>query len=84
MADIKEVTVSLSCRVNHGNYEGSEHFVSVKAELDELDDAREVAAELRATAERAMHAGLVRSYGVRRKKLTDEQIARQHGLSGMA
>lgn len=51
MARITEMTVSRSVRMNTGNYEGTEQFVSMKAEVDELDDPREVAAELAATVE---------------------------------
>ncbi len=80
--EIKEITVSRSVRVNTGNYEGSEHFVCMKAEPDELDDATSAMAELTAQVERTMVAQLVRSYRVRGKKdMTAERVARHHGLS---
>ena len=80
--EIKEIVVSRSVRVNTGNYEGLEHFVSMKAELDGLDDETEVAVELSAKVERAMVAQLHRSYKVRGKKdMTPEKIAKHHGLS---
>ena len=80
--DIKEIVVSRSVRVNTGNYEGLEHFVSMKAELDELDDEVTVAAELAATVERTLVAQLHRSYRVRGKaEMTPEKVAKHHGLS---
>ena len=81
MADVKEITVSRSVRVNTGNYEGTEHFVSMKAELDEFDDPASVHAELAAGVERAMVSQLHRSYKVRGKKLTATQVATHHGLT---
>lgn len=77
-----EVVVSRSVRVNTGNYEGTEHFVSMKATVDELDDEDSAVAELSAHVERAMVVQLHRSYGVRGKKdMTLEKVARHHGLT---
>ncbi|KFH18473.1 hypothetical protein IB60_17405 [Brucella abortus LMN1] len=82
MAEIREVTVSRSVRVNTGNYEGTEHFVSMRATLDELDTVEEATAEVTARVERAMVAQLHRSYQVRGKKdMTPEKVARHHGLT---
>ena len=81
--EIKEIVVSRSCRVNIGNYEGIEHFLSMKAQLDELDDEAMAAEELAVKVERAMVAQLVRSYKVRGKKdMADPtRVAKHHGLS---
>lgn len=77
-----EVVVSRSVRVNTGNYEGTEHFVSMKTVLDELDDERSAAQELSAHVERAMVAQLCRAYKVRGKKdMTPERVAKHHGLT---
>ena len=76
-----EVVVSRSVRVNTGNYEGTEHFVSMKAVLDELDDEGSAVAELSAHVERAMATQLHRSYSVRGKGLTMMEVARHHGLA---
>lgn len=81
MAEIKEVTVSRSCRVNIGNFEGTEHFISMKAELEDFDDPVEEHDKLASTVERAMVAMLYRSYKVRGKKMTPAQVAKHHGLS---
>ena len=80
--EIKEIVVSRSVRINTGNFEGTEHFMSVKAELDELDDETSAIAELSAKVERAMVVQLHRSYQVRGKKdMSPEKVARHHGLS---
>ena len=79
-----EVCVSRSVRVNMGNYEGTDHFVSMKAELDGLDDDEASAtAELTAHVERAMVRQLSRAYKVRGKKdmVPFEKVARHHGLT---
>ena len=78
---VKEISVSRSCRVNLGNYEGVEHFVSMKAELDELDDVVQVTERLAGQVQRAMVTQLHLSYAVRGKKdMTLEKVARHHGL----
>ena len=78
---VREIVCSKSARVNVGNYEGVEHFVSMKADLDELDDPTEVAAELCATAERAIVRQLHRSYRVRGKTMSSTEVAKHHGFS---
>jgi len=79
---IKEICVSRSVRVNTSNYEGTEHFISMKAEVDELDDIREETSKLVATVEKAMVTQLVRSYTTRGKKgMTPEKVAKHHGLT---
>lgn len=80
--NVREVTVSRSVRVNTGNYEGTEHLVSMRAELDELDDPASASKELAADVERAMVVQLCRSYRVRGKKeMTPERVAKHHGLT---
>ena len=81
--EIKEITVSKSVRVNTGNYEGTESFVSVKAVIDELDDHDAELVSLNAVAERALLAQLVRSYKVRGKtSMADpKKVAKHHGLT---
>ncbi len=75
------VTVSRSVRVNTGNYEGTEQFVSMTAELDELDDEFVVALLLAGRVETAILAQLVQSYKVRGKKeMVAKRVAKHHGL----
>lgn len=80
MAVVKEIACSRSVRVNTGQYEGTELFVSMKMELDELDDEREQADLLATTVEEAIGRQLLMSYRVRGKKLSRSLIAKQHGL----
>lgn len=78
---VREICVSRTVRVNTGNYEGTEHFVSMKAEVDELDDETAEAKKLAAMVDEAMLRQLLRSYKVRGKKdMTLERIQRHHGL----
>lgn len=79
--EVKEITVSRSVRVNTGNYEGLEHFVSMKAELDEFDNEGEAHKRLCKIAEAALTIQLQRSYQVRGKGLSIAQVAKRHGLS---
>jgi len=81
MANIKEITVSRSVRVNTGNYEGTEHFVSAKAELDEFDDEADISSQVSQVVEKALMVQLVRAYKVRGKKISPEIIGKQHGLT---
>ncbi len=79
---VTEIVLSTSVRMNTGNFEGTEKFVSMKTEVDPLDDDVKVAADLNAKVERAMVTQLVRSYKVRGKKdMTPAKVARHHGLS---
>lgn len=80
MAVVKEIVCSRSVRVNTGQYEGTELFVSMKAELDELDDIETEETDLARTVERAMLRQLIANYRVRGKNLTPALIAKQHGL----
>ena len=81
MVNITEITVSRSVRVNTGNYEGTEHFVSAKAELDEFDDEAEIASKVSEIVEKALMVQLIRAYKVRGKKLTASEIGKQHGIT---
>lgn len=79
---VKEIVISRAVKINTGNYESTDHFLSMKAEIDGLDDEASAAAELNAHVERAMVAQLVRAYKVRGKKdMTAEKVARHHGLT---
>lgn len=80
---IKEIVVSRSVRVNTGNFEGTGHFVSVKAEVDELDDEQAEHENLSRRAEQMMVRQLLRSYKVRkiRSMGTVDAVAKHHGLS---
>lgn len=81
MAEVKEVTVSRTCKINIGNYESVDHFVSMKAELDPFDDPEEAVRETAAQVETAMAAQLARSYRVRGKKMGLADVVKHHGLA---
>lgn len=77
---VKEVTASMSVRVNVGDYQGTEFFVSMKAEVTELDPLDVVLRETQAAVCQAMVDNVRRSYAARGKTLTDDQVRRQHGI----
>lgn len=78
---VREICVSRTVRMNTGNHEGTEHLVSMRAEIDELDDELVEAARLGEAVDLAMVTQLRRSYGARNKRdMTRERIARHHGL----
>lgn len=80
MAYTSEINVSRSVRVNTGQYEGTELFVSLKVVLDELD---EYATELANAENRADKAILMAVHGAHvaaGKKPTLAAISARHGL----
>lgn len=77
---MREVAASMSVRVNTGDYQGTEFFVSMKAEVTELDDPAEVTRELQNRVGATMVSQLRRSYAARGKVLTDDQVRKQHGI----
>lgn len=81
MSKITEIVISRSAYINLGNRESLNQFVSMKAELEELDDDVEEAAKLAARVERSLVRQLVRSYKVRKKSMRPAEVARHHGLS---
>ena len=75
------MTVSRTVRVNTGNYEGTEHGTSMKAEVDDFDDPVAETINVARMVEGALLAQLVHSYRARGKKeMTAKRIARHHGL----
>jgi hypothetical protein len=78
--EVKEIVVSRTVRMNTGNYEGTEHFVSMKAEVDGLDDEQEATRELALKVELAMVRQLRHSYAARSKPMKEAGVARHHGL----
>jgi hypothetical protein len=77
---MREVAASMSVRANTGDYQGTEFFVSMKAEVTELDDPTGVTLELQERVAAAMTAQLRRGYAARGKSLTDDQVRKQHGI----
>ena len=82
MEELKEVTVARTCKMNLGNYESADQFVSMTAVLDDFDDAEEETAALVARVDRAMATQLHLSYKARGKSMSLEQVKKHHGLTG--
>lgn len=81
MALIKEITASRSVKMNLGNYESVDFFLSMKAELDEFDDPAVETEELQAKVDAATIQQVRRAYRARGKKVSLAALCKQHGLS---
>lgn len=81
MAEIKEITVSRSCKMNLGNYESVDHFIVLKADVSEFDTPEEVIEELQVSVDSAMALQLQRSHKARGKEQTLAQVIKHHGLA---
>ncbi len=80
--EIKEITVARSYKINFGNYENVDVFVSMKAELDmALDDTIQETALLAGCVEDAALAQLMSVYKARGKKASEAEIRRRHGIT---
>lgn len=77
---VKEITASISVRVNTGNYEGVEILSSMKADVEEFDDPVECQKALHAMCEEAERLKLNRLYNKRGRKITHEQLRKLHGI----
>lgn len=80
MAHVAELCVSRSVRVNTGQYEGTECFVSMKVQLDELDDPTKEMADLEDRANLAILRAVYQVHAAAGKKPALKAIAVRHGL----
>lgn len=79
--NVKEIAVSRSVRVNTGNYEATDFFLSAKAEIDpDFDDYEASIKELNKLVDRAMLLQLGLSYKTRGKDIDVKAITKLHGL----
>jgi len=79
---VTEIIASRTCKVNLGDYQSFDVFVSMRAEVDTaLDDETQAMEELNMKVEKAMSYQLFRSLKARGKKITKEQAAKSYGLS---
>ena len=78
--EIKEITVARSYKVNLGNYENVDVFVSMRAEVDGLDDAVMEAGVLGCRAEDAALLQIMSVYRARGKKVSEAEARRRHGI----
>lgn len=82
MAEITKIVASRSTRVNTGQYEGTEYFLSLEATIDpELDDAEEERKLLEAKLNQAMLATLVSAHKATGKAVTVAAVAKRHGIT---
>jgi len=79
--EIKEITISRSARMNLGDYEGVEQFVSMRAELQPGDNPASCSMDLAKKVEMALCAQLFLSIKKRGKKMTIEETAKHYGLA---
>lgn len=79
---ICEINVSRAVKMNLGNYESLDHFVSMKLEVMEGEDVMKAATTLAIKVERALARQVVQSYKIRGKRgmATMEAVAEHHGL----
>ncbi|MFL9499193.1 hypothetical protein ACJMQP_03965 [Rhodopseudomonas palustris] len=80
MAEVTEVVVSQTVRVNLGDYESVDFFVSMKATLNEDDTARAVAAALRADVQSSLVNAIGANFKARGRTVTAASIQKQYGL----
>lgn len=78
MAKISEVVNSKSVKVNLGDYQSADFFVSMKSL--EVADAKRTTAELEVLCTAAMLANLRGHFAARGKKLSDADICKRYGL----
>ncbi len=80
--EVTGITVARTHRVNLGNYENVDVFVSMRAEIDmALDDTIQETALLAGAVEDAALQQIMFVYKARGKKVTEEQIKRRHGIT---
>lgn len=79
---VTEVVASCTTKMNLGNYEATDLFLSAKAEVDELDTPESAMAELTAIVERAMVKRLVAAYAKRGINKDEAAVRKHHGLAG--
>jgi hypothetical protein len=82
---VTEIVASRSVKVNTGDYENTDHFLSMRAELDELDTPDQAAQELAAQVEESLAKQLLAHYRARGKKALADLAAvkKHHGLKGV-
>ncbi len=73
------MTVARSYKINLGNYENVDVFVSMCAEPDALDGP-EAMDELAVRVEAAALRQIMSVYKARGKRVTEEQVRQRHGI----
>jgi hypothetical protein len=78
---VKAVTVSSTARINLGDYQSRDFFVSMTGELDEGDTPVLIAQRLRKLADAALLSNLAAHFKARGNKVPPETIAKRYGIS---
>lgn len=80
MPEVREVVVSASAKINVGDYQSTDFFLSLRADVDELEDPAEAVVSLQATVDGLLCAQLLRAYRKMGKKVDPVAVAKRHGL----
>ena len=78
--EIREITVARTYKVNLGNYENVDVYLSMTAQLDELDPVQICTQLLAERVETAALRQLESVYKARGKKVTEAEVRRRHGI----
>jgi len=76
-----EIVVSRTVRVNLGDYESSDFFVSMKAAIEDGEKPRVVSRMLRRVVDRAIVENIQAHFRGRGKPRTPQQICTRYGFS---
>ncbi|WP_027521738.1 hypothetical protein [Bradyrhizobium sp. Ec3.3] len=77
---IREITVSQSVRVNLGDYQATDFFVSMNAELEDGDKPLDAAASLRRRIGHALTNSVGANFKARGKTISPAKIASTYGI----
>ena len=77
---VTEVIVSRTVKCNTGDYESTDHFISMKADVEGEEDAMQVRKDLTHLVEKSMVGVLLTHYKARGKNVNADFVIRRHGL----
>lgn len=78
---IKEITASRVVRQNLGDYESTDHFISMTAELGEGDTVIEAGVKLRYLLDAAIFRAVYASVKMRGKLVKPDTLRKRYGLT---
>ena len=77
---VKEIVASRTIKVSLGNYESVDIFVSMKAELDDMDDEFTCHEQLGRRVESAAFVQLVNAHQARGKTFVKAELTKRYGV----
>lgn len=77
---ITEIVVSRSVNIKTRDYEGTQPFVSMKADVEKGDTVSGVYRHLVKTVNSAILHQAMQTHQARGKKVTREEVAKRHGI----